>query len=78
MLTTKIFNNGNSQAIRIPKEYRFEQDEVLINKIGSALIIFQHNDRLAVLMESLHEFTDDFFENGRPLELPQNVREEFD
>ncbi|MCL2026439.1 MAG: AbrB/MazE/SpoVT family DNA-binding domain-containing protein, partial [Leptospirales bacterium] len=57
MLTTKIFNNGNSQAIRIPKEYRFEQDEVFISKIGSALVIFQHNDRLAVLMESLNEFT---------------------
>ena len=78
MLTTKIFNNGNSQAIRIPKEYRFEQDEVFISKIGSALVIFQHNDRLAVLMESLNEFTDDFLKDGRPTELLQKERESFD
>jgi len=78
MLITKIFNNGNSQAIRIPKEYRFEQDEVFISKIGSALVIFQHNDRLAVLMESLNEFTDDFLKDGRPAELLQNERELFD
>lgn len=78
MLTTKVFNNGNSQAIRIPKEYRFEQDEVIINKVGSAVIIFQRNDRFAVLMESLNEFTSDFLEDGRPTQLFQNERESFD
>ena len=77
-MTTKIFNNGNSQAIRIPKEYRFEENEVFISKIGSALVIYPHNDRFAVLMESLHEFTDDFLEDGRPTELLQNERETFD
>ena len=78
MLTTRIFTNGNSQAIRIPKEYRFDDDEVFISKIGSALVIFQHNDRLAVLMESLHEFTDDYLKDGRPAELPHDKRESFD
>ena len=48
------------------------------NKVGSALVIFQHNDSLAVLMESLNEFTDDFLKDGRPSELPQNEREIFD
>ena len=74
MLTTKIFTSGNSQAVRIPKEYRFEQDEVFISKIGSAVVIFQGDDRFAVLMESLNEFTADFLENGRPAQLSQNER----
>lgn len=34
MTTAKIFENGRSQAVRLPKEYRFSGDEVLVNKIG--------------------------------------------
>ena len=77
MLTTRIFTNGNSQAIRIPKEYRFEENEVYISKIGSALVIYPYNDRLAVLMESLHEFSDDFLKDGRPAELAHDKRGKF-
>ena len=75
MQTTKIFINGNSQAVRIPKEYRFEQEEVCISKVGSALVLFQATDRLAVLQESLQEFSDDFLKDGRPSELSQSERE---
>ena len=78
MLTTKVFNNGNSQAIRIPKEYRFEQEEVFIQKIGSAVVIFQHNDRFSILMESLNEFTADYLEDGRPTQPFQSERMSFD
>ena len=77
MLTAKIFTNGNSQAIRIPKEYRFEDDEVIIRKVGSAVILFQRNDRFAVLMESLNEFSDDFLPGGRPAQLTQAERVSF-
>ena len=74
MPTTKIFTNGNSQAIRIPKEYRFEDDQVNICKVGSAIIIYQHNDRFAILMESLHAFSDDFLPDGRPNQGIQTER----
>lgn len=38
--TAKLFFNGRSQAVRIPKAYRFEGvDEVIIRKEGEALII---------------------------------------
>ena len=74
MLTTKIFTNGNSQAIRIPKEYRFEDDEAIICKVGSAIILYQRKDRFAVLMESLNEFSDDFLSDGRPAQLTQTER----
>jgi antitoxin VapB len=78
MLKTKTFNSGNSQAVRIPKEYRLEDDEVIISKVGSAIIIYQQKDRLAVLMESLNEFTDDFLSNGRPEQVNQSERVAFD
>ena len=77
MPTTKIFNNGNSQAIRIPKEYRFDESEVNICKVGSAIIIYPCNDRFTVLMESLHAFTDDFLPDGRPAQFIQTERENF-
>ena len=78
MLTAKIFTNGNSQAIRIPKEYRFEDDEAVICKVGSAIILYQRKDRFAVLMEGLDEFTDDFLPDGRPAQLIQIEKESFD
>ncbi|MCL2045434.1 MAG: type II toxin-antitoxin system VapB family antitoxin [Oscillospiraceae bacterium] len=74
MQTTKVFINGNSQAIRIPKEYRFDDDEVCICKVGSAVIVYQREDRLAVLTESLNEFTSDFLEDGRPTQSVPNER----
>ena len=77
MPKTKIFTNGNSQAIRIPKEYRFDESEVNICKVGSAIIIYQCNDRFAVLMESLHAFSDDFLPDGRPDQLNQAERLDF-
>ena len=39
MQTARIFNNGNSQAVRLPKEFRFEEDEVIIKKIGDMVIL---------------------------------------
>ena len=38
-LTAKVFQNGRSQAIRIPKEFRVDDSEVYIEKIGDTLII---------------------------------------
>ena len=37
--TAKLFRNGNSQAVRLPKEFRFEGDEVRIRKEGDAVIL---------------------------------------
>ncbi len=39
MQTARLFNNGNSQAVRLPKEYRFNDDEVIIKKVGSAVLL---------------------------------------
>lgn len=39
MMTAKLFDNGRSQAVRLPKEYRFQGDEVAINKIGDVVLL---------------------------------------
>ena len=78
MIKTKIFNSGNSQAMRIPKEYRFEQEDVIVTKVGPALIAYPQKDRYAVFMEALNTFTPDFLTDGRPPQLEQKPREAFD
>lgn len=65
MTTAKIFENGRSQAVRLPKEYRFSSDEVLVNKIGDIVLLMPKNNQWAGLLSSLNLFTSDFMQNGR-------------
>ena len=65
MLTTKFFKSGNSQAIRIPKEYLIETDELFINKIGNTIVIFPKNDPWKMFNESINDFSSDYFIDGR-------------
>jgi antitoxin VapB len=65
MQITRIFKSGNSQAIRIPKKYQVEGDELIINKIGNTLILFPKDDPWELFKKSLTEFSDDFFADGR-------------
>ena len=69
MPTTKVFTNGRSQAVRIPKEYRFNVDEVYINKIGDTVVLtpreaLAHEFDLGAAMLS-----DDFLREDRPEEI---------
>jgi antitoxin VapB len=72
MQTTKVFKSGNSQAIRIPKEYQVDVDELIINKIGNTIILFPENDPWELFKKSLTEFTDDYFNEGRNQPKIQN------
>ncbi|KQC06421.1 MAG: hypothetical protein APR62_07890 [Smithella sp. SDB] len=75
MNTAKIFINGRSQAIRLPKEYRFKDDEVYINKIDDIVVIMPKNKKMASLMNIINKFTDDFMdERNQPA---VQVREKF-
>ena len=70
-----MFNNGGSQAIRLPKDCRFSESEVLVNRIGNVVILFPREDRWQNLLTSLDLFTDDFL--SEPVEsLPLSEREE--
>ena len=60
MQTAKIFMNGRSQAVRLPKDYRFTGDDVFIKKIGKMVILIPKEDPWSSLIKSLDQFTDDF------------------
>jgi antitoxin VapB len=60
--TAKLFTNGRSQAVRLPKEYRFEGTEVFIKKVGNAVILLPYHAPWQSLIDSLDEFPDDFME----------------
>ena len=63
--TAKIFQSGNSQAVRIPKEFQLEGTEVEIQRRGDTLILRPKRKSWTPLLESLEQFSDDFMENGR-------------
>ena len=62
METAKLFRNGQSQAVRIPKEFRFEGTEVFIKKIGNAILLVPYRESWQTLFDSLNQFSDDFME----------------
>jgi antitoxin VapB len=65
MLSSKVFTSGNSQAIRLPKEYQVDEKELFIQKIGNTIILFPKKNPWEAFEKSLSEFSDDFLANGR-------------
>lgn len=63
MKTAKLFQNGQSQAVRLPKEFRFEGDEVIIRRSGNAVVLIPARHSWDVLVESLDKFSADFMES---------------
>ena len=62
---TKLFMSGNSQAVRIPREFQLEGNEVEIQRRGNTLVIRPKKQTWQLLLDSLTLFTDDFMEGGR-------------
>jgi antitoxin VapB len=60
MDTAKIFKNGKSQAIRLPKEYRFQGSKVYLKQVGNAVVLIPEQDSWQTLIDSLAQFSDDF------------------
>jgi antitoxin VapB len=58
--TAKLFKSGRSQAVRLPKEYRFDGHEVFVKKLGEAVVLLPREDSWRTLYESLEYFSDDF------------------
>ncbi len=65
MMTAKIFENGRSQAVRLPKECRFDTDEVAVNRIGDIVLLMPKTNKWSSFMQAIDMFSDDFMENGR-------------
>ena len=73
MQTARIFLNGRSQAVRLPKEFRFSGKDVYIKKIGNMVVLLPQDDPWAPLINSLNQFTDDFMQTRD--QPPQNKRD---
>jgi antitoxin VapB len=58
--TAKVFQTGGSQAIRLPKECRFEAKEVQVKKVGPALVLLPNHGSWDILFEACREFTPEF------------------
>jgi len=62
MTTAKIFMNGQSQAVRLPKEYRFACDEVAVKKVGDIVMLYQADKALQNFLDC-QPLTDDVYES---------------
>ena len=60
METAKLFMNGNSQAVHLPKEYRFRGEEVAIKRLGNAVVLLPVDDPWQSLFDAIAEFPEDF------------------
>jgi len=76
MQTARLFTNGRSQAVRLPKEYQFKGESVYIQKVGDAVILIPFDKAWETFLHGLNSFSDDFMSEGRLQELEQE-REEF-
>ncbi len=67
MVTAKLFENGRSQAVRLPKEYRFKGNEVAAHKIGDIVMLMpkERGNEWAGFLAGLDLFSKDFMEDGR-------------
>ncbi len=71
MMMAKVFENGRSQAIRLPKECRFSSDEVMVNKIGDIVILLPKQNKWDSFMKAIDMFSDDFMDDGRATDFQQ-------
>lgn len=74
MQTAKVFQNGQSQAVRLPKAFRFKGEVVFIKKVGNAVVLLPMNHPWESLFNSLSQFSEDFMEVRH--QPPQQDRED--
>ena len=63
MTATKVYQNGNSQALRIPQEMRTTDKEFFIAKVGNAYIAYPTDDPWLPTRQAIGTFSDDFMED---------------
>jgi len=62
METAKLFQNGKSQAVRLPKKFRFKSDLVYLKRMGNAVILLPYGAPWQSLVDSLTLFSSDFMQ----------------
>jgi antitoxin VapB len=76
MTYARIFQSGNSQAVRLPKEFRFDTDQVEIFRQGNDIVLRQVPINAAAVFDLLSSLPDDFMAEGRQ-DTPPQEREAF-
>lgn len=71
MKMAKVFKSGNSQAVRLPKEFQFHSKEVEIYRRGEDIILHEKPANLKQAFGLLVSMPEDFFSNGRQDSPPQ-------
>ena len=74
MEVAKIFSDGETQLVALPKNFRFNDNEVFINRVGDAIILLPKARSMAGTLAALDMFTEDFMSDGKK-EPPQNLRD---
>jgi antitoxin VapB len=64
MHKAKVFQNGRSQAIRLPKEFRVDSSEVYLKKTPEGFLVIAR-DPWDIFLEGVKELSDDFMVGGR-------------
>jgi len=77
-MLAKVFKSGNSQAVRLPKEFRFNVSEIEIFKRGDEVVLKQKPVNITKAFDILSQLnsSDGFFEEKRVDDIPQE-REQF-
>lgn len=72
MSTARVFRSGNSQAVRLPKEFRFESEEVEIFRRGDEVVLREKARNMQRVYQLLADLPEDFFrDDGRNDTPPQ-------
>jgi len=71
MGTARVFRSGNSQAVRLPKQFRFKSKEVEIFRRGKDVILREKDEDMSRAFDLLAGLPDDFEIRGRDTDLPQ-------
>jgi antitoxin VapB len=75
MNTAKVFVTGRSQAVRLPKEYRFDTDEVCITRVDDMVILYPRKRGWELLQRGIRHFTEDFMaDRGQPAKPEERRR----
>jgi antitoxin VapB len=76
MRTARIFRSGNSQAVRLPKDFQFDVDEVEILRRGDEVVLRKKPETLEAAFQLLADLPNDFFCEGRQ-DAPPQEREDW-
>lgn len=71
MTTAKVFRSGNSQAVRLPKQFRFKGKEVEVFRRGNEVVLREKEDNIVRAFELLAGLPDDFDIPDRHKDFPQ-------